>query len=232
MYRVRMRTLGILIRAVGSLVILAALAAQLLLTVQNEADSTGQLGYVILNFFSFFTVESNLMAVFVLGLGALYASGIRKEPTWFGTVRAAVTTYMVVTGLVYNILLRGIELPQGTTVGWSNEVLHVVAPIILLLDWFLIANPRRVTLRAIWCIVSFPVLWVAYTLMRGSIALDPRSGERWYPYPFLNPELASTAYLSVSLYVLLIAVIIGLTGLTVLKTAPIRRTTHKTPVAA
>ena len=36
------------------------------------------------------------------------------------------TTYMIVTGLVYNILLRGIELPQGSEpIPWSNETLHV-----------------------------------------------------------------------------------------------------------
>ena len=41
---------------------------------------------------------------------------------------------MVVTGVVYNLLLRGIVLDQGTTVPWSNEVMHLVGPAFMLLD--------------------------------------------------------------------------------------------------
>ena len=55
-------------------------------------------------------------------------------------IRPAVSLFVVltvVTGVVYNLLLRGVELPQGTTVEWSNEVLHVVACAYIVLDWFI-----------------------------------------------------------------------------------------------
>lgn len=217
-----------ILRLLGSFALAAAVAAQLLRSVTNETAGTGQVGYVILNFLSFFTVESNLMAIAVLGLGALFASGLAREPRWFGTARASVTTYMVVTGLVYNFLLRGIELPQGTTVGWSNEVLHVAGPAIMLLDWLMFTNAKRVPLRSISWIIIFPLAWVTYTLARGALTIDPRTGSRWYPYPFLNPELSATAYLSVVVYVVLIAGVIGLVGLAVLKTDRLGRLAHPT----
>ena len=65
------------------------------------------------------------------------------------TALACVTTYMLVTGVVYNTLLRGIELPQGTTVPWSNEVLHVIGPVFLLLDLIFGSSPARLQWRSV-----------------------------------------------------------------------------------
>jgi len=62
---------------------------------------------------------------------------------------ACVTTYMLVTGVVYNTLLRGIELPQGTTVPGSNEVLHVIGPVFLLLDLIFGSSPTRLQWRSV-----------------------------------------------------------------------------------
>ena len=84
---------------------------------------------LVLNFFSFFTIDSNVLGIVVLGIGAVLLLVRRgDDPGWFTALRAAAVTYLVTTGVVYNLLLRNIPLPQGTTVGWSNEVLHVVAP--------------------------------------------------------------------------------------------------------
>ena len=65
------------------------------------------------------------------------------------TALACATTYMLVTGVVYNTLLRGIELPQGTTVPWSNEVLHVIGPVFLLLDLIFGSSPTRLQWRSV-----------------------------------------------------------------------------------
>lgn len=207
----------------------AAVAVQLQRSVQNEAEGTGYVAYVVVNMFSFFTIQSNVLAVFVLMIGAVIALRWVEEPQWFGTVRAAVTTYMVVTGVVYNLLLRGIELPQGATIPWSNEVLHVVGPVILIADWLLLANSRRLPARAIWWIVAYPIAWAAYTLLRGAFLTDPRTGSAWYPYPFLNPEISANGYWSVTFYVLLIAGVVLLTGRGVAKTARVLTVSGGTP---
>lgn len=218
-----MRVLSLVLRTLGSLTLAVAVVSQLQRSVANESAGTGHVAYVVANFFSFFTIESNVMAIGILALGAAYSLGMAREPAWFGTARAAVTTYMVVTGIVYNLLLRGIELPQGTTVGWSNEILHVVGPLIVLLDWLLFADSRRLPRRAVWWIVAFPIAWVAYTLLRGAVGVDPRTGLGWYPYPFLNPDTSANGYSSVVFYVLLIAGVITLAGLGVVRSAGWRR---------
>jgi len=166
----------------------------------------------VVNFFSFFTVESNIASAVVLAMGAvLLIVRPGADSTSFTLVRASVVTYMVVTGIVYNLLLRGVELPQGSTLGWSNEILHVVAPVYLLLDW--IFAPGRVPLapRKIWPILVFPIVWVVYALVRGPFVVDEVYGNNfWYPYPFLNPVTSANGYLSVTFYVILIAAVIGL----------------------
>ena len=69
-----------------------------------------------------------------------------QEPRGIAIALACVTTYMIVTGIVYNTLLRGVELPQGVTVWWSNEILHVVAPLLLLADLFFAPEAPRARL--------------------------------------------------------------------------------------
>jgi len=163
-------------------------------------------------------VESNAAAAVMLAVGAVFLIA-RPGPdsAGFTLVRASIVTYMVVTGIVYNLLLRGVELPQGSTVAWSNEILHVVAPVYLLLDW--IFAPGRVPLaaRKIWPVLIFPILWVAYALIRGPFVTDDVYGnDFWYPYPFLNPVTSANGYLSVTFYVILIAAVIGLVAAGVL----------------
>jgi hypothetical protein len=75
--------------------------------------------------------------------------------------------------------------------------------------------PGRIALvwRAIWIIIIYPLVWVAYTLIRAPFTPNEVLGEPyWYPYPFLNPHLSANGYLSVAFYVILIAAVIGLTA--------------------
>ena len=124
---------------------------------------------------------------------------------------------MIVTGIVYNTLLRGVELPQGTTVPWSNEVLHVIAPLILLLDLLVAPGRRGLGWGRILTIAAYPIAWVAYTLIRGPITVNPVTGEPWwYPYPFLNPHLVPGGFLGVTGYIIGIAIAIVAVGAAVL----------------
>lgn len=203
-------------RLAASALAVAAIVAQLLRTLEiaRDADTAwgGHLPTVIANFFSFFTIESNVLAAVALAAGAVWALRHRDttdpEPRWLTVLLMCASSYMIVTGVVYNTLLRGIALPQGATVAWSNEVLHVVIPLLMLLD--VLVAPRRRALR--WSAVAvaavFPIVWVVYTLVRANLVVSPGTGEHWwYPYPFLNPHQPG-GYGTVALYVLLIAAII------------------------
>lgn len=217
------RTLAYFLRIGGSIAIVAALAAQLQRTIQNELDGGSHVAFVIQNFFSFFTVESNVLSAVALFVGIFTLSSAKSDSVAWTVFRGAATTYMATTGIVYNLLLRGIELPQGATVGWSNEILHVVAPVIMVLDWLIAPGRRPLHAKALWAIVIFPILWAGYSLVRGAMVVDPRTGEPWFPYPFLNPHTSANGYLSVAFYIVLIAALIGTVGAAVLWFSRIRR---------
>ena len=217
------RALAYVFRIGGSIAIVAALVAQLQRTVQNENAGKGEVGFVVQNFFSFFTVESNVFAALALFVGIFTLSSRKQDSHAWTVFRAGATTYMATTGVVYNLLLRGIELPQGATVGWSNEILHVVGPAVMVLDWLIAPGRRPLNAKALWAIVAYPVVWAGYTLVRGTLVLDPRTGDPWYPYPFLNPHTSANGYFSVAFYVILIGVLIGVVGAGVLRLSRARR---------
>jgi hypothetical protein len=47
-------------------------------------------------------------------------------------------------------------------------------------DWVLATWAIRVRYRAVFWVLAFPLVWVAFTIVRGSIT-------GWWPYWFLDP---------------------------------------------
>lgn len=210
-----MRILFIVLRILIPAAVVAAVIGQLVTSIGFWTDKgVTNVGSNVVNFLSFFTIESNILSAVVLLIGASLLVGRQEDPRWYLVARLCVVTYMVTTGVVYNLLLRGIELPQGSTLGWSNEIMHVVVPIYLLVDWILAPGRRPVRWRAIWIVVIFPLVWSVYTLVRGPLVIDQVYGtDFWYPYPFMNPNVQPNGYASVAVYMLLITAVIALAGL-------------------
>jgi hypothetical protein len=129
------------------------------------------------NFFSFFTVESNVFAAVILLLSAMR---IGRQPMAMIMLRGAATLYMVTTGIVFSVLLSGLESDVLTAVPWDNMVLHYIMPIAVFIDWWLDPPAKRISFRRSLIWLSYPLAYVVYSLIRGA-AID------WYPYPFLNP---------------------------------------------
>ena len=208
------------LRGAMALLIAAAIAAQLAASVRSASELGRDVGTVVMNFFSFFTVLSNTLTVAVLLWAVIwfFLRGRRTgvEPPLLALALAAVTTYMTVTGLVYNTLLRNVELPQGSeAIPWSNEVLHLVGPVFLFVDLLVGPRRRRLSWTALWTITAVPLLWVAYTIVRGPLVINPVTGaHHWYPYPFLDPN-GPGGWPSVIAYAIGIAVAIVLVAVIV-----------------
>lgn len=132
-------------------------------------------------YFAYFTIQTAMINIVVLIVGGILAFRTPIDPPLYSAIRASVFAYAVVTGVVYNLLLRGIPNDDGYVAPpWPNENLHVWIPIYIALDWLL--NPTRSRLRysTMWLAVSFPLIWVGVTMVRGALT-------DWYPYPFLEP---------------------------------------------
>lgn len=124
------------------------------------------------SYFSFFTVLSNILAAAVLLYGVRERDSVRYERE-----RCAATVYMTITGVVYGLLLSGYPVHSA----WINNVEHRIMPVVVVLDWLLIAPRHRLSTATAMTILAFPVAYIVYTEIRGAIV-------GWYPYPFLDPR--------------------------------------------
>jgi hypothetical protein len=145
------------------------------------------------NFFSFFTIQSNLIAAGVLLIGAIRWQTDRSPALDF--VRGGAVVYMTVTGIVFFLLLRNTDV--DTAVPWVNSVVHEVMPAVIVADWLIDPPAARISLWKGLLWLAYPLAWIVYTLIRGAIL-------NWYPYPFVNP--ANGGYGAVALASAAIAV--------------------------
>lgn len=144
------------------------------------------------NFFSFFTILSNLFAATYLIYFGLSNSYLFKSQI----LRGGITLYMLMTGVIFAFLLSGLENIRLTAVPWDNLVLHYFMPIVMVGDWLLNPPKKSLPRKVVVLWIIFPMIYVTYTLIRGTIT-------NWYPYPFLNPLKSS--YTEVAIISVIIA---------------------------
>ncbi|MCU1472517.1 Pr6Pr family membrane protein [Amnibacterium sp.] len=169
-------------------------------------------GLRIADFFSAFTHQGILAggAILIIG-GVLLLRGTEPMPRWLTVLRLAVLPSILVAGIVYNLLLRQLPVPPGSQLDWANEVMHVVAPIAVALDWLIAPHPAHLRFRTAWVVAVFPVAWVAYTFVRGPLVPDEINRTQFfYPYGFLDPHAAGWApVVQLVVELLAFAVILG-----------------------
>lgn len=131
------------------------------------------------NYLGYFTNISNIVAALILIISAMYLLKNKKPSPEDDSIRGAATLYMLVTGIVYMILLRGEDL--GLLLPWVNILLHIIMPVAVIADWLYQPPLSKITARQAVIWLTFPIIFVIYTLTRGAYT-------GWYPYPFLNPD--------------------------------------------
>lgn len=139
---------------------------------------------------AYFTV---LSALLVMVTSAMLALRPGRTSQVFHAVRLAGVAQMIITGLVFNILLRDGSFSGVQQV--NDTVLHVAAPIATPVVW-LLCGPHGYIRR--WAAVgslAIPVAWLAVTLLRGPL-LD------WYPYDIL--DVPGMGYSGVLVYIIAI----------------------------
>lgn len=207
----------------AALIVVATIEQIRLATVAAAGVGVGE-STAVLRLLSFFTVQSNVLAAAVLGWAGVRAFTTRYRPDTavLATAMASVTTYMLVTGVVYNVVLRAAG-GAGIMLGWSNDIHHIIAPAFLLIDLLVAPGRRRLPWLTIAIIVAYPVVWVAVTLARGPHLVSPSTGTvPWYPYPFLDPTTTTGGYAGVAAWVGGIAAIIIAIGALVILTGRLR----------
>ena len=190
-----------LFRSFGALLGLTGLAVQFY--VSFRARQLPALETVV-RFFSYFTILTNtLVTGYFVVRSVAPESGVgrfARRPE----VGTALTVYIVVVGLVYQTVLRGL-VPLA---GWgilADGLIHGLVPLYMLGYWLLGVAGQPVALRTLPYWLLYPAAYLAYTLLRGPLA-------RFYPYPFV--DVAALGYGPVLRNCLLVLVVmLALSGL-------------------
>jgi len=176
---------------VGALLTWFAIILQFYLLLVNRISPLGE---TIVQFFSYFTILTNiLLAVYFTTQGFAPGSAIGK--IFASPAKAtAITVYITLVGLSYQVLLRHIWNPQG----WSmvaDELLHSVIPLYAFLLWLFRTPKEDLKVSMLWSWGLYPLIYFILILLSGAF-----SG--FYPYYFI--DVAKLGYKQVVLHSLIL----------------------------
>ena len=177
-----------------------------------------EVDYGRFNFFSFFTVQSNIYVSFYLICLALSVFGNEraKRIAFSPMVRLTVTTYILVTGAVY---CGGIPIGMTPPLSWDNfqhamlgtvQVFHhMIMPPLMLILFLIPPTDERIKKKKLWIVGIYPFVYSVFSIIRGAF-----SNPEFYPYPFYRPEFFWNIFLKgreinlISAYLLILPILL------------------------
>lgn len=177
-----------------------ALILQFRITLNNAPASGFPASMVVTNYFSYFTILSNILVA--LATTFMVVAPVSIPGRFFGRspVQAAIAVYIFIVGLVYNLVLRKIWSPEGWQLVADN-LLHVAVPLGYTLYALIYIPPKSLRPKLILPWLVFPALYLAYSLIRGNLA-------DWYPYPFLDAGKLGYGKVAVNAFFVLLSFLI------------------------
>ncbi len=169
--------------AIVAAVAWSALLLQYVLLIGSTLDTIGP-WFATLQFFSFFTILSNLLVALTASCALMPSCALAEARSRIGlffssaTVRGGVALNIGVTGLIYFFLLSSTWAPSGLQ--WLvDKQLHYVVPLLYLTWWLTCVEHRRLRWSDPLRWLLFPAVYLVWTLLRGAWLNE-------YPYPFVD----------------------------------------------
>jgi hypothetical protein len=131
----------------------------------------------IVRFFSYFTIQSNLIAMVT---SAILLFRPDRDGRWWRIVRIAAIVGMTVTFVVYIVALRPILDLHGTA-KVTDICFHYVAPLMTMAGWLMFGPRPRIDPGSLLRHLIWPVGYIAYVAIFGAAT-------GWYPYPFIDVD--------------------------------------------
>jgi hypothetical protein len=156
----------------------AGLAIQQYLIFYSRWESGASLLGGLINFFSFFTVLTNTLAVVVLSYAQVSRDSAAKRFFLAPVISSGIAVSILVVGLAYNLLLRHLWQPEGFQF-IADELLHDVMPVLFFIYWWRCVPKGDLRVKHIGGWVIYPLVYFAYALLRGDLL-----GQ--YQYPFID----------------------------------------------
>ena len=187
------------------LVVVLSLGTQLVMVIRGidvlvpqEGQAPGVLTRV-LRFFSYFTVQSNILVA--LSVLPLLRYAAMDDRAW-RVLRLDALMGISVTGVVFVVALRPIVDLSGVS-ALTNVGFHYLSPLLAVVGWLLFGPRPRIDRTTLLWSLAWPLAWLAYTLVHGALT-------DWYPYPFIDAgELGYPATLLNAALVTVLMLIVG-----------------------
>ncbi len=173
-------SVGQILAATAATVVLSALLVRFILS------TTGDLGFGggAVRYFSYFTIISNILVAIVVTPAAFAPNSFLARLVLRPAFAGAVALYIIITGLIFNLLLRNLEVLTGFE-EVCNLCLHYVMPVLYPIFWLLFVSKGQLRwTHVLWWLI-WPLAYAAISLIRG-----PMIG--WWPYPFIDASVHST----------------------------------------
>jgi len=202
--------------AAAGLIVWFALILQFSISIPAQIKTGYSLPGAIIQILSFYTIQSNLMVGLSLWALLLKPSNALHKFFLRGYVLGGICLYIIVVGLVYNIVLRSLWAPEGL-LKVADELLHTINPLLFIIYWLIFARQEKLKWRQSLNWLWFPFLYLVYTLIRGAIT-------QFYPYPFIDVVKLGYGRICINSLVLLV-VFLGLGLLLIFITRVLKRNT-------
>ncbi|MUH34424.1 hypothetical protein D9O36_01100 [Zobellia amurskyensis] len=175
---------------------LFALVAQLALIIQNRQASVIE---TIIRYFSFFTILTNTLVVL------FFAKNIfnrQSSVSFWGSKGAftAITTFILIVGLVYQFVLRQIWIPDGLQL-LVDELLHSVIPLFFFGYWVVYSKQADFDTGSVFKWLIYPIAYIVFVMTRGHFS-------NFYPYPFLDIKSIGTEQTLINILGLILVFIV------------------------
>lgn len=156
-----------------------------------------------INFFSYFTILTNILAALALTLPWLAPQSALNEFFSRPSVRTAIAAYIIIVMSIVYFVLRHLTTLQG----WdfvADVLLHYVMPLLFVIDWLFLVPKQTLKIEDSIFWLAFPIIYLVWTFIHGAY-----SG--FYPCPFLNgAELGNARVLVNEAGLLVIFLLLGL----------------------
>lgn len=164
-----------IIALIGAIIGWYGVFTQLYLIIENRVVPVPE---TIFRFFGYFTVDTNILVA--LCFTFIFLNRKSRLGVFFtkASTITALTVYMIIVGIVYNIILRLTWDPKGLAM-IVDEILHVVMPIYLILFWVIIPPTNELKWKNAFSWLIYPLIYMFYAVVHGAIT-------GFYPYNFVN----------------------------------------------
>ena len=177
-----------------------AIFLQLYLIIVNRVASVPE---TIVRFFSFFTILTNILVAICFSV--IWIKPKNKWELFFlnNKTQTAITLYILIVGIVYNLILRLLWAPTGFQ-KVADELLHLVIPLLVFVYWIFITKKINLKFNDIFLWLIYPFVYLVLILIRGHF-------NGYYPYPFVDViQLGYKTVFINTFFVILAFLIVGI----------------------